>query len=346
MEEDVSGLIHEPITAGSGRAWKTGGQKRLAANALPRTFLLWRKGMHAAILGAIVVHAAYEVTGCGSVTWQIGHFAKLEAEYPVTSSNFAFRSSQNRLILEVEPDVRGSKVTTGDTLNHNFSTFSGSVWPVVAFEYSQEQAVLGHGFRLPFNVTVNTQLNRALGIQAETVDAIPDPLAQWEEAAANASLGCQVVVSADGAASSGQVDPCVNIAGISHDVDGAVSHRYAPGRMIDCMLFASHLRPGADMSNALVDGCRLLQGEDQGDLRTSLQERRYPLPSIETLRNARTKLDICMMMFERLMQRMFVTFRYICTDSSPLLGWNFLMHAGRPHPVTAARVLAVIYSGR
>ena len=58
-----------------------------------------------------------------------------------------------------------------------------------------------------------------------------------------------------------------------------------------------------------------------GELRAG----RHTLPSPDTLRMARLRLDMLSIMFERQVFMQYAYFRYIWIDGSPQLGWNWLV---------------------
>ena len=111
---------------------------------------------------------------------------------------------------------------------------------------------------------------------------------------------------------------------LTRPVLGATEFRYERGRLLDCLKFASHLSPGANMSDALVDACHVLHGSSTNNVQGELRAGEFQIPSPNTLRMARLKLDYLSVMFERLVFLRFRYIRYVYIDASPQMGFNFL----------------------
>ena len=78
------------------------------------------------------------------------------------------------------------------------------------------------------------------------------------------------------------------------------------------------------MSDALADACQVLHGSSTNRVQDELRAGEFQIPSPDTLRMARLKLDYLSVMFERLVFLRFRYLRYVYIDASPQMGFNFL----------------------
>ena len=111
---------------------------------------------------------------------------------------------------------------------------------------------------------------------------------------------------------------------VTRPVFGATEFRYERGRLLDCLKFASHLKPSATMSDALADACQVLHGSSTNIVQEELRAGEFQIPSLDTLRMARLKLDYLSVMSERLVFLRFRYIRYVYLDAFPQMGFNFL----------------------
>ena len=78
------------------------------------------------------------------------------------------------------------------------------------------------------------------------------------------------------------------------------------------------------MGEALADAEQFLHGSTSNGLQEALRGRSFTLPSDESLRAARLKLDMLTFIWERRLQPVNVYLRYLFVDSSPQFGSNYL----------------------
>ena len=115
-----------------------------------------------------------------------------------------------------------------------------------------------------------------------------------------------------------------NLEGMCSTHGGTVLHQWTARGILLCLSFCNALRPGAKIEEALADAARLFFGEEGSWLASVLENKTLPMPGLNLVRQARIRLDLCSMMFERLLFVTWAYIRYLIIDSSPQLGRNFL----------------------
>lgn len=326
MDIDDCGLVNLSVAAAPSSR-PTGGEKRRLANALPRVLLVYSRDAKV-IIGAILVSAAFAVSSRPQIVWMITQFVSLVTPYACAALDFMFTSTVSRLTPEIESTVRTGLVTAGGTMNEHFFRAAGAVWSVVRFPVDLCNQISRHDYTMALMLPTAPPLTKALGVVPESVDEVPNLAQEYENAAAAVGMGTDSVAPVAVSSGSNELSEAVGSAegvrGIAHEVAGASGHRFDPARLLSCLNFARHLKPSALMTEALADASNVLDGQRSDSVQDDLRSNKYPLPSLDTLRMARVKLDVLSMLFERFLQVSFCYLRYFVADSSPQLGYNFL----------------------
>ena len=105
---------------------------------------------------------------------------------------------------------------------------------------------------------------------------------------------------------------------------GAVAVRWTVFGLLTCIGLAYCLKPNASLAVVLAWSASLFFGPGGAELADDIRSGRIALPSRELLRQARIRLDVLAILFERSLHRQFKFMRYILADASPQLGKNFL----------------------
>ena len=141
MDDESCGLV-ELLGIPQRSQAKTGGQKRRAANSLPRVLLLSRAGAKC-IVGAILVTAAYAVFGSTLHHVHIASFVRLCEACPVETSSYAYRSTLSKLKPDVFSRIANSSVTVGGTVNDHYPKYGRPPWLIINLARTQYDAILG-----------------------------------------------------------------------------------------------------------------------------------------------------------------------------------------------------------
>ncbi|CAK0867379.1 unnamed protein product, partial [Prorocentrum cordatum] len=105
---------------------------------------------------------------------------------------------------------------------------------------------------------------------------------------------------------------------------GTVGHRWAPHGILCCLSLAFQLKPSAKLSDLLAMVVQMFYGRDGSQLVNEIRHGRIPLPSSELMRQARIRLDVLAILYERELNKDFKFMRYLLVDGSKQLGRHFL----------------------
>ena len=107
---------------------------------------------------------------------------------------------------------------------------------------------------------------------------------------------------------------------------GTVRHEFTPEAMLSILQYSQKLKPGVSFADSLSSTASVLHGQTVGsDLSTEFDSGSCPLPSFETLRMARVKLDCISMLWQRFLASSFSFRRFLLYDSSPQIGHDYLI---------------------
>ena len=197
MSLDSPGFIGVPEVVPRTR-WRTGGQKRRDANALPRVFLVVGDAAYT-ILGVILMSSLYQVGVGEPAVWaHLARFVQLSVPFAISKAHLLYKSTLSKLRPSVLTEVQRSAVTAGGCVADHFSGQVGQVWQVVKLTCGECVRLASHNYEFPFSVAIQPKRFAALGVVPEIVDELPDPALLWQQAVANAELGPEhVAVSVD-----------------------------------------------------------------------------------------------------------------------------------------------------
>jgi hypothetical protein len=103
-----------------------------------------------------------------------------------------------------------------------------------------------------------------------------------------------------------------------------VDVQWPPSTALMSLQLASCLKPGAALADALAFAGAFFFGEQAEELSQELHNRDLRVPSIDFLRHARVRLDVCNVMYQRQLSHEWFFVRHVMVDSSPQLGRNYL----------------------
>ncbi len=306
---ESSGFIPVLTVAPAARACKSGAEKRTGKNALPQPFLVF-DGTAQAIVGAIVIERCCLVQGDTEVTFVIGAAAALCSPVPLVEGDALYRSAVFKLRPEVEQRVRLSTTPSGNSLSFKLRAFVGSMWRVMRFSGDASRAVVGltacDTCQMPQSVA------RLMGIKPDVVDSHASSIADVE-AAVDGVFQAVVAVGGDSAAS-GFMHGGKSVSDLTREgldsmstitLGGAVSHRYKVPALLACVRLSANLKPQAKLGDALADAAEIMFGEASSSAQLDLRDGHRRLPSVEVLRMARVRLDMCSILSERLLSQKF-----------------------------------------
>ena len=105
---------------------------------------------------------------------------------------------------------------------------------------------------------------------------------------------------------------------------GAVAFRWTVWGILAVLVLAAGVKPGATIASVLSAASMLFFGLAGRQLAADIRSGVIPLPSNELLRQARIRLDLLSILYERKRHKKTKFFRYLLADASSMLGRNFL----------------------
>ena len=88
---------------------------------------------------------------------------------------------------------------------------------------------------------------------------------------------------------------------MSRESGVTIEYRFYTEGLLSCLKLASNPKPSAKIGDVLADCCFILygSGDDSIILQEKLRDGTVALPSLETLRMGRLKLDLMKILYER-----------------------------------------------
>ena len=183
-----------------------------------------------------------------------------------------------------------------------------------------------HNISFPIYFQTETKLARQLGIQPDAVETLPDVHGDIQASVDELfPSGTSPNASSSTAMPSTAQRVSETLRGVSHESNGSIGYRYTASSLLACLKIASHVKSSSKLSDVLSDVAALMLGSGSDQLQADLRSGTVHLPGLTTLRTCRVKLDLCNMLFERKLFLDYQYIRFICPDSSPQLGYNFLI---------------------
>ncbi len=106
---------------------------------------------------------------------------------------------------------------------------------------------------------------------------------------------------------------------------GVVTHTYEPSVVLASLQLRAAVKPSASLQDIFVLVAPFLFGEAGREVFTDASMLGAPLPSMDVMRDGRIRLDLLSLLWERTQIGRFYTWRYLNPDSSPQLGWQWLV---------------------
>jgi hypothetical protein len=314
----------------------SGGAKRKARNCLPQIFLIVISTTYV-VVGAFVVTSAY-VTADDRCFVLPSAVCLLEVPIPITRSQCTHSNGLFKVTPFIEVQIRRGRVVGGNSLNAHFSAFAAESWRCWLFSEC-DLAALTDGAQHPF-LKVERKHFRAMGVDPlligsldevlpaldDTVqridatrphqpDAMPAPVADLHAYGQNFRTG-------PGSDESRVLSRLEQLA--VPRAGGVVTHSYEPRVILHCLAFENCLKASARLSDALIAASGVLFNSDpDGPFAQAVSA--TDLPSEGRLREASVRLQLFSMLYQQLQFPDFVFWRYLNPDSSPQLGWDWLV---------------------
>ena len=322
-------IADEYVPPPAGGARRSGGSRLKERNELPLVFFIYQKELRL-VQGAAICHKASVIRGDNTtVWWRFSRPVRLVEPVHVDRTLTKYYGLVFALKPAAETAIRLSPVTAGGSLATHFPEFETRIWRCFLLTAVQVETVLG-GLTASTLIMTPYRHVQAAGISVGEVDVEPSVQSEQE-------LGDEAAeLDGDGPpAAPADVHDSPMIAGVaaaehhmrdSYKVQrGSVAHRYAPSAMLSYLELAANLRPTAKIGDALAASAEIFFGAPAVGFKKKLRDGVVPLPSLNTMKIARLKLDLLSMIWQ---QKLFVRFDYLIyslIDSSPQLGYNFLV---------------------
>ena len=314
----------------SGGDRNSGHNKRKRKRALPRAFFVFDK--FAGLLhGVMMVDRCASLVHRVAVYWRVVRFIAFQACVQLEAASVQWSSTILHLTPDAESSLRQVECSLGGPIADHFCEVADSQWHVWPLDREQ----LGEVTDAPLTLKSEVAFLRAVGVDPVIVEVAPDAREECRQDLASCCASAENLAHGDGAGIVGPPPldepgalPCAarkNLGDMKLGGRGAVDHRWTPRGIILCLQLALTLRPGVPLAECLAAAVMLLVTQpDAVQLRKDLLSGAIPLPSVGMLRQARVRLDLMNIMFQRSLLRAFWFIRFISVDSSPQLGRNFL----------------------
>jgi hypothetical protein len=325
-----------PVYLPSAKSKNSGSSKRKAKNTLPQVLFVVAKRTRV-IVGAFVATAA--VTTVADLSYLIvAGVVRLKAPVSVSSTDFQKSNGVFKLCSDAERDARVVPTENATTLNQEFSSFAGQSWRCVPLPHSDIDALFGS---TPIDfLRVDQSVFKALGVEATCVHDLKEVVPSLDGVTESGSVE---TYSLPAAPSSSHVDSCPNtfkqVVGNATDANaaidrlhalavptsgGIVTHRFEPATMLKSLLLKSKMKASQTLQSILAVSSWFLFGPDASQ---SIAEElpRVTLPSDGRLREATVRLELLATLHSRNDSQKHITWRYLNPDSSPQLGWDWLV---------------------
>ena len=317
-------ILVDDVSAASNEVQR---QRRQAARALPKAFLFCsREAKH--INGAILLHDVVKTSNPSFIEWSVARVVPLTAPAPVTKSNCIFISNVFRLRPEYEQEVRRSAATMGGSLNTHFADHMMSSWKVLRLPAADASRILQFD-GTPMMLRTPLSFARSLGMQPRerTSEEHGEEMVEYGTLDVYSAdvLGAERHCDAETPGDRGSTSESVHhsLLKLGKRVSGRVEVRFTPECILASLQLAFDLRPGVTLRDVLTHSAVVFFGGDC-EITRGMQRGEYVLPSLRLLHDARVRLDLLAILYERELHRKYKYIRYLLLDSSPQLGYNFL----------------------
>ena len=324
MNYDIPVYLEQPEIASK----PTGHDRRRAANCLPSAFFLYA-GELRAIIGAAVCTRVFRVDdNVGAAFWEFTRAVKLLQPVAVDSRNTNYRGQVFILKSGGEAAARLSVSVPGGYIASHYPEFEQRRFRCFNLKARDCDKLFSSPSVVEFVETKSSWVVSA-GVVAETVPALPAiaPAVDdtgFEEGDPNPTdEAAPHGVAGDALPDSSAVQS--RLRGLFRESRGAVPRLYSASGMLSFLELASNLKPSAEMKNVLSASAALFFGDAGKSLVVDLQQGKVPLPSLQTMKVARLRLDLLSMVWEQHLFLRFDLLIYQLVDSSPQLGYNFLV---------------------
>jgi hypothetical protein len=317
----------------------SGGQKRKWKQELPKVLILVEQEAKS-IIGAMLLNQCFQVGAENMICFTVGGCALLAEPLTMTAAMRPYVSSVFSLTAIAEATIRRSECTVGGTLNEHFAAFTCLRWRCwlvdvgladrfrsgVAFNYFKSDMKYVRGLGIDPIITESLAPHLAVAV-IDTVEAHYH--AEGEDSDSGCGHGSVEVPVAPRASEPGLGDVDAAVARMRSLCQsrggGAVSHSYPPDVILTSLRLHSRLKGQSSLSNVISDSAALIFGHlESQPLRLALTDGSIKLPSWNLMLDARVRLDILNVLYERLLFLQFEFLRYYNPDSSPQLGLQWL----------------------
>ncbi|CAK0828340.1 unnamed protein product, partial [Prorocentrum cordatum] len=223
----------------------------------------------------------------------------------------------------------------GSTLNEHFSGFAHSSWRAWKLDKDAELAFKSPS--PPQHFYTERKYLLGIGVAAEKISQIPfasEEPGVLEDVAPLEDSDVAPLVSGDSAASSraargggsGAAHAALDhLHGIARARSGGfVPHVFDPFYLMAALQLKHHSKQGRSLKSVLHHAAPFFFDQGQSSqFQHGLRE--CALPTESTMREARVQLDLLSSGYARLRQKDYVNWIYLNPDSSPQLGWNWLV---------------------
>ena len=321
---------------------RTGGRRRRDANSLPQVFL----GVASASDGARRVTCAFLVLRAILVGQRELPIVTLGGVVPLGTPVHVTDASKRALIFRLSGQVESSARSAVDasgrsSLNDHFSVFVGTPWR--AWLLSDKHASLHSCVPTPWYLEIELKFVKAMGVEPEAVDSITGlvpPILAEDAAQPAAAAPEEPPQPSDGSAPAAR-SHSEDMAHASADVarafeymsklarprgGGAVGHVFEPEVMLMALSFQHRLRNGVALSDGLAAAAPFFFGPLAAEpLVQELKTDSLLLPKDAVMLDACIRLDLLAMKYEHRIAEQFNCWRYMTIDSSPKLGFSWLV---------------------
>jgi len=308
-------------------ASRSGGAKLRESNALPNCFLFYQAHSKTIIGAAVAVECCAIRGDASAVWWRFTRPVRLQSPVKCTAEFTRYYGRVFTLKPAGEAKLRLAPTTVGGVLGSHFPEFEHRRFRCFQASPSQCENILG-GLSPSTVIQTEPEHRRAAGVVATNVDAPPktDPVSEFQaDGHDDPSANAPGPDTGNPSSSTTACDAERQLQSAFTQGGGACLHRYVPSSMLAFMDLAEKLKPSATMNDTLSTCAMLFFGDGGTTLASKLSAGAIPLPTASTLKMARLKLDMLSMIFQ---QKLFLRFDFLIyqlIDSSPQLGFNFLI---------------------
>lgn len=245
-----------------------------------------------------------------------------------------------RLSAEDEASIRTAfPSNSGTSLNDSFLAFAGTSWRCWPLSLAQEAALSCPN---PSSwVEVGAGLWKAMGVEPEIIEDVSEAVPSFREdnmadaddepdqvgGSAHAAGTDNTNGASSGTSSAGTSQVLAHLHSLAIPTHGGIiTHRYSPETLIAATQLDRLLKPGVDLGHALARSVGLLfPGAAGAQIIQDLNSKDITLPSESRLRDIRLRIDLLSAKWEQETGDRDRHWRYINPDSSPQLGWDWLI---------------------